>query len=231
MKKVIVTGASSGIGLSTAKHFDDQDFDVLNISRRPCPIETVTSIACNLLGDEAETQLRAFLPEWVGDSEQTILIHNAAQLYSDTVTSCTPESLRSVLEINVVAPSMLNRLVIPLMKAGSSIIYIGSTLSEKAVANSFSYVTSKHALLGMMRATCQDLAGQGIHTACVCPGFTDTEMLRDHVPADVLPMLADMSAYGRLVEPEEIAESVFWAATHPVINGAVIHTNLGQIER
>ena len=62
-----------------------------------------------------------------------------------------------------------------------SIIYIGSTLSEKGVANSCSYVTSKHAVVGLMRSTTQDLVGKGIHTACICPGFTDTEMLKNHV--------------------------------------------------
>jgi 3-oxoacyl-[acyl-carrier protein] reductase len=67
------------------------------------------------------------------------------------------------------------------MGPGSSVLYVGSTLSEKAVPGSFSYVVSKHAQLGMMRATCQDLMGTGIHTAMVCPGFTDTEMLRNHL--------------------------------------------------
>ena len=40
-----------------------------------------------------------------------------------------------------------------------------------------------------------------------------------------------MSTFGRLVAPEEIAETLYWSAHHPVINGAVLHANLGQIER
>jgi NAD(P)-dependent dehydrogenase (short-subunit alcohol dehydrogenase family) len=83
----------------------------------------------------------------------------------------------------------------------------------------------------MMRATCQDLAGRQIHTACICPGFTDTEMLRTHVPADAMDAISGMSAFERLVRPEEIADTLFWAARSPVINGAVIHANLGQVER
>jgi NAD(P)-dependent dehydrogenase (short-subunit alcohol dehydrogenase family) len=86
-------------------------------------------------------------------------------------------------------------------------------------------------MIGMMRATCQDLAGREIHTACICPGFTDTEMLREHVPEDALSSVAAMSAYSRLVNPDEIADTLHWAATNPVINGSVIHANLGQIER
>jgi len=84
----------------------------------------------------------------------------------------------------------------------------------------------------MMRATCQDLAGRGIHTACVCPGFTDTEMLRAHVGEDpeILKAIASMSTFDRLVTPAEIATTIKFAADNQVLNGAVIHANLGQKE-
>jgi len=51
------------------------------------------------------------------------------------------------------------------------------------------------------------------------------------VPEDALSSVAAMSAYSRLVNPDEIADTLHWAATNPVINGSVIHANLGQIER
>ena len=162
---------------------------------------------------------------------RTVLIHNASRLVNDSAAQTASESLRQTLEINLVAPNTLNGFAIPFMKPGSSILYVGSTLGEKAVPNSFSYALSKHGLIGMMRATCQDLAGLGIHTACVCPGFTDTEMLRSHVPAEAMDAVRNMSAYNRLIEPREIAETLFWASRNPVINGAVVHANLGQVQR
>jgi NAD(P)-dependent dehydrogenase (short-subunit alcohol dehydrogenase family) len=84
----------------------------------------------------------------------------------------------------------------------------------------------------MMKATCQDLSGKQIHTACVCPGFTDTEMLREHVghQQEVLTDIASASTFGRLIDPSEIAETIMFAARSPVINGAVMHCNLGQKE-
>ena len=82
----------------------------------------------------------------------------------------------------------------------------------------------------MMRSTCQDLAGGKIHTACVCPGFTDTQMLRDHVGEESMDFVAGMSAFKRLIEPDEIASTVLFAASNPVLNGATIHANLGQVE-
>ncbi len=228
--KVIVTGASSGIGEQTAAVFLSDGHEVLNISRRPCPVKGVVNISCDLTDSSAEQTLADQIIPWLGANTPTILIHNAAKLAKDSVTTTSPDAMRDVLEINVIAANLLNHLLLPNMAAGSSVIYVGSTLGEKAVANTFSYVVSKHAIVGMMRATCQDLSGTGIHTACVCPGFTDTEMLRAHVPEDVLPALGQMTAYGRLIDPKEIAETIFWASKNPVINGAVIHANLGQIE-
>ena len=164
------------------------------------------------------------------NAEEIVLVHNAARLTSDKVDSTDSDELRQTMEINLIASNTLNKNLIPFMKPGSSILYIGSTLSEKAVPNSFSYVTSKHAVIGMMRATCQDLISTGIHTSCICPGFTDTEMLRSHVPDEFMDSVRAMSAYGRLVDPGEIAVTIFWASQNPVINGSIIHANLGQIE-
>ena len=57
-------------------------------------------------------------------------------------------------------------------------------------------------------------------------------MLRAHVGEDptVLTSIAGGSAFGRLIEPTEVAELLFFSAENPIINGAVLHGNLGQIE-
>ncbi|MEM7216803.1 MAG: SDR family oxidoreductase [Pseudomonadota bacterium] len=230
MKLLIVTGASAGIGLAAAETFRNADFQVVNLSRRPCPADGVRSIACDLADPSSRAALAAELGELLGSADSICLIHNAARLDNDKVGETDSDTLRAIYELNLIAPNTLNNLAIPHMRTGSSILYVGSTLSEKAVPNSFSYVTSKHATIGMMRATCRDLAGGTIHTACVCPGFTDTEMLREHVPADAMSAVAAISAFGRLIEPQEIADLLLFAANNPVINGAVLHANLGQVE-
>ncbi len=236
LKCLVITGASAGIGLATAGRFLAEGFRVVNISRRPCPADGVVQLSADL-GDSTSLEgIRASLEAAVSGASRVVVIHNAARMLKDTVETMDDAALRAVFEVNLVAPNTLNRMLLPHMRAaparnGSAILYVGSTLSEKAVPGSFSYVTSKHALIGMMRATCQDLSGSGIHTACICPGFTDTEMLRKHVPADAMGAVSVMSAFGRLIDPGEIAETLRWAADNPVINGAVIHANLGQVER
>ncbi len=231
MPHLVITGASAGIGAATAELFQNNGFDIVNLSRKPCPVTGVTNIRCDLSELDFIQAIQDELYNALGDSTQITLIHNAALLINDNIASTDSEQLRRVLEINVVAASSLNQILIPRMGTGSSVLYVGSTLGEKAVPNSFTYATSKHAVIGMMHATCQDLAGSGVHTVCINPGFTNTEMLREHVPADVMPQIAAMSAFERLIEPEEIATALLFAAQNPVLNGAAINANLGQIER
>jgi NAD(P)-dependent dehydrogenase (short-subunit alcohol dehydrogenase family) len=227
---LLITGGSAGIGLSTASRFLKDDYNVVCLSRRPCPLEGVEHLRCDLAQPDFLETIRPALEPLLSQADSISVIHNASRLSNDIATDTPSDEFRDVLEINIVAPNTLNRFVIPFMKQGSSVLFVGSTLSEKAVPGSYSYVTTKHGMIGMMRSLCQDLAGTGIHTACVCPGFTDTEMLREHVPSDAIEAVSNMSAFGRLIEPTEIAETLFWATSNPVINGSVLHANLGQIE-
>ncbi|NEQ76506.1 MAG: SDR family oxidoreductase [Okeania sp. SIO2D1] len=232
-KYLVITGGSSGIGLAIAKLFLEKEFQVINLSRNLCPLKDVVNIQVDLAAKGFEENLNKELPPQLENSETVILVHNAARLDKDNVENIQANNLRDILEINVVAPTILNQIVMPKMSKGSAIIYVGSTLSEKAVPGAFSYVTSKHAAVGLMRATCQDLIDRGIHTACVCPGFTDTPMLRNHLNHDetIIEQIKTMNAQNRLIEASEIAQTIYFAATNPVINGAIVHANMGQKER
>jgi NAD(P)-dependent dehydrogenase (short-subunit alcohol dehydrogenase family) len=232
MQTAIITGASVGIGRATAHGFAERGYRVFNLSRRSCPLQGIHNIGCDLSVEaELQSACEALLPT-IAESDSVALVHNASQMLKDSATDCDSDSLRQVLETNVVAINSINQRLLGALPAGSSVLYVGSTLSEKAVPGAFSYVVTKHAQLGIMRATCQDLMGSGVHTALVCPGFTDTEMLRSHIGHDeeVLSAIAGLNSFGRLIAPEEIAGLLLWAHDNPVINGAVLHANLGQKE-
>ncbi len=232
MKTLVITGASKGIGFATAQQFANAGYRVLNLSRTPAPDSRIENHSIDLAYSDFEQQLQELM-DLVLDSGEICLVHNAGRMANDTALDTDTTSFQQMLNVNLVGPHIINQIILPKMTAGSSVIYIGSTLSEKAVPGTYSYVVSKHGLIGMMRATCQDVAGRGIHTACICPGFTDTEMLRTHVGEDmaVLESIGGACTFGRLVTPEEIADTIWFAAGNSVINGAVIHANLGQVER
>ena len=231
----IITGASSGIGAACAKLFRAAGREVVNVSRRTCPVDGVTNVLADLADTAALASLTSRLQHIIDDYSPTdiCIVHNAALMLSDTAQQCDDDALLRVLQVNVTAINAINRQLLPSLPRDSSILIVGSTLSEKAVPGAFSYIVSKHAQIGLMRATCQDLMGTGIHTALICPGFTDTEMLRNHIGNDalVIESISQMNSFGRLVQPEEIARLIVWAHDNPAINGAALHANLGQVER
>lgn len=232
-KHLIITGASSGIGYATAKLFQEDGYQVINLSRSKINLKNANHLTADLSKRDWSNEVSKKLSSILTDSSEISLIHNASMMQSDNVENIDINNLRDIYEVNLVAPSILNKIIIPYMKNGSSILYVGSTLSEKAVPQMSSYVTSKHGMIGLMRSTCQDLFGRYIHTACICPGATETEMLQEYVQGnqEALDMMAQTLSENRLISSEEIAKTLFFCAKNSVINGSVIHANLGIISQ
>lgn len=228
MKYAIITGASRGIGLATAEKFLQEGYRVINISRSACPISGVVSIPADFSMPLDIEKLTSGLQAAIGqDVSSMTLIHNAGVSLRDSVNTVTQETFERVMRTNVEVPRILNRLVLPMMPchAGSSILYVGSTLSYVGAPESFSYTISKHAILGMMRASAKDLAPQGIHSACICPSFTDTEMLGALFPGQQMTDL--VSSFGALITPAAIAKALFFAASMPECNGLLLPVDKG----
>lgn len=232
-KVLVITGASKGIGRSTASIFLQSGYKVINLSRSNPNLDNIIHISADFSDSDWPSKIKEELEGHLDSSKSISLIHSAGLLLKDSIEDVSSENFMRVLQVNIISATQLNQILLPFMANGSSIIYIGSTLSEKGVANSCSYVTSKHAVVGLMRSTTQDLVGKGIHTTCICPGFTDTEMLKNHVGGskEILREISKGIAFNRLVNPEEIAKTLFFAAENPVLNGSIIHANLGQIEK
>lgn len=229
-KFLLISGGSRGIGLATISLFLQQGYQVINLSRKQPPVDDVHHFTVDMSSLSWVDAVAEQLAQTLDAADQIVLVHNAAVLEKDSVLEIDPLSFQRVLQLNVIAASQLNTAILPKMKPGSSILYVNSTLGEQAVANTCSYVVSKHAQLGLMKTTCQDLFGSGIHTAAICPGFTDTEMLRDHVgnEQEILDYFSQQNAFGRLLEPGEIADTIWFCSQNPAINGSIIHANLGQ---
>jgi 3-oxoacyl-[acyl-carrier protein] reductase len=228
-KLVIVTGGSSGIGAAILEKFSQENYQVINLSRKNCRQKSVINLNVDL-SDPELSSVKNELVKYARKCNEIILIHNAFSYFKDSALNPSLKKIDKAVNVAIKSPMTLNKLIIPYMKNGSCIIYIGSTLSTKAVKNNFSYVTLKHAVIGMMKATVQDLFGKKISCFCICPGFTDTPMLNRHLPANLLKIIKSKNSFNRLVTPEEIAKTLFQLTISPAVNGAVIDLNLGQYD-
>ena len=191
----------------------------------------VESVQLDLVRDWRESQLafvQSLLQRHIRAPLRIALVHNAAFSFNDTAAAPALSGMSALLELSTVIPARMNELLIPRMQRGSSILFIGSTLSHKGVAGSLSYVTAKHALLGLARATAKDLYGTGIHSLSICPGPTETPMLRSLYGEQRLSMFAPLMSEGRLASPEEIAQVVLFAAQSPQMHGALIDAAFGE---
>ncbi len=229
---LIITGASRGIGKSVAEYFLQNSWKIINLSRTPCDIPHVINIKTDLGLKNWPEQFSEEIKGQIKSPERICLVHNAAFSYHDTIQSIDLDYFQQALQTNLFAPLILNKFFLPLMGENSSIIYMGSMLSEEATPGSASYIMIKHAIAGAMKATCQDLLDNpNIHTCCICPGATDTEMLRAIFTTEQLKKLAGNVSKKRLIQPNEIAALIYFCAQNPIVNGSLIHANLGPIQQ
>ena len=214
-KYLVITGGSRGIGEKTIACFIKQGWQTINISRTPCHLPGVVNFLMDLSAPALIEMQTAALQAAVKNADLLCLVHNAAYYKRDTIESVLQDDLQRMLDISLKSPAALNKIFIPLMKPGSSIVYIGSTLSEKAVPGAATYAISRHAIVGLMRVTCQDLNGKFIHTACVCPGLVDTKMLHDTMDQTTIDWFANNKIIGkRLLDPAEIANVIYFTRKH-----------------
>ncbi len=227
---LIISGSSRGIGKAVAELFTENGWSIWGIARSDagCAYERhfTFDLGCPDIG-ELVAELKQALEgqQW----SRIALVHNAFSYYKDSIDAPDLAAFNVAANVALKSPMAINAAVKPYMNSGSSIIYIGSTLAHKAVAGCAGYVTLKHAVAGLAKATCQDLAKSGIHSCCVHPGFTRTEMLSSHISDE--QAITDNLCIERLLAPSEVAEMVWFCQQHPMVNGAGIDVNLGQIEK
>lgn len=187
-KRVIVTGASSGIGRELAKQLVSSQAQVLATARRETLLhalkQEVTSLGVGgplyyLAGDITDADFRAQLVEyavtlWGGFD---ILINNAGVGAMGRFADSSERVMRQVMEVNFFAPVELTRLALPHLLQGQSpiIVNIGSVLGHRAVPLKSEYCASKFALHGWSDALRAELAAAGVDVTMVSPSTTDSE--------------------------------------------------------
>ncbi len=228
-KVVVVTGGANGIGKETAREFATRHGAVAIVDRdEKAGAATAKELASgggNVQFFPADVGVRAQVEKLIPDIVAKfggidILINNAGiQRYGSVLS--TPEELwDEVMSANLKSAYLMSRYAVPEIRkrGGGAIVITGSVQSFGAIINSLAYVVSKHALLGLARALALDHAKHNIRVNLVCPGATDTPLVRNAAaasdnPQRVLDSCASMHAIKRLIRPEEVAHVIVFLAS------------------
>ena len=225
----VVTGAASGIGRAVADRFAD---DNTLVALLDCDYDGGRAAAEQLqsrgnsceffqVDVTSEHQVRetiAAIVEQFGRIDH--LVNNAGITLVKGIEECTVEEFDRVLAVNVRSVFLLSKYCLAALRrsAQPSIVNIGSISSFVGQKGTPAYVASKGAVLMLSKALALDLAEYGIRVNSVCPGITDTPMLRFHLNSTADPEGTLIERCGRvplrrMLSPHEIADAVVYLSS------------------
>nr|WP_314143042.1 SDR family oxidoreductase [uncultured Rhodococcus sp.] len=220
---VIVTGASSGLGVAFARAAAEAGADVVLAARRVDKLAQTAELIDSVGGrsitvatdvvdpDQCTAMVEAAVTEF---GKVDILINNAGVGTAYPATRETPEQFRSVIDINLNGSYWAAQACGRVMAPGSSIVNISSILGlTTAGLPQAAYSASKAAIIGLTRDLAQQWgARKGIRVNAIAPGFFKSEMTDSYQPG-YLDSMAPRMILGRKGDPEELAATAIWLAS------------------
>lgn len=227
-KVAIISGAAGGIGRATALLFAQEGAAVGILDVRPDGNAVADRVrkAGGRAFFEACDVTRA--PDCRGAVERAlrefgalhILFNNAGIIRRASVVESSEEDWDQVMDVNVKGMFLLSKFAVPEIgrAGGGSVINMGSGWGLKAGARAAAYCASKGAVVQLTRAMAIDHGAQKIRVNCLCPGDTDTQMLRDEarqLGESSEQFLAEAAArpLGRVGSAEEVARAALYLAS------------------
>ncbi len=221
MKKVcVITGGSSGIGLSIVKLFLENDYFVFNLDLAPSTEGEFCS--CDVTNIE---QVTAIIKRISQEHTIDVLVSNAGIHFSANIENTSETDFDNVFNINVKGAYAAIKAVLPNMKKhnNGAIILMSSDQALIAKNNSFAYNLSKAALASMAKTTALDYAAFNIRANAVCPGTIETPLYHQAIDsyckksgankAEIHREEESLQPLNRLGQPEEVAELVLFLAS------------------
>lgn len=215
MNRVVLTGASSGIGLATAAAFLEAGYEVVSLARRPCPLrsERLRSITLDLMDAEAT---RSAARELAAEAPATTLVHCAGAIREKPVEETQLADLSALANLHLSAALSLVQANLEAMKeAHFGRIVLISTRAVLGLAKRTAYSSTKAGMLGLARTWALELAPHGVTVNVVAPGpIAETEMFEEIVPPDSPKMAAAARQIpaGRFGTPADVARAVLFFA-------------------
>jgi short-subunit dehydrogenase len=227
MQRILITGASRGIGRAIAEKLAGPDVVLLLHGRDQKALEETAASAklngarCELLiCDLSKPALIEKLITQVNSAPLDVLVNNAGVGLAKPLDEITLDEWNFTVAVNITAPFLLCKGLVPRMSSGASIVNILSGAARIGFPGWASYCMSKFALDGFSKALREELRPRGIRVINIYPGATDTDIW-DQVPGDW--------PREKMMRPESVAMAVKAALEQPS-NILVEDITLGIIE-
>ena len=228
-KIAIITGAAGSIGKITAKLFLEEGAKVMLVDLS----EDILKEAVSELNSEhakycvadvsKSTDVENYVNETVKSFGKIDVFFNNAGIEGEVVpiTDFPEEIFDKVISVNVKGAWLGNKYILPQLNDGGSIIMTSSVSGILGSVNFSAYITSKHAVVGIMRATAIEAAPRNIRVNSIHPGPVDNRMMRSIEEGEVAghaeevkKHLENSIPFGRYAEPLEVAKLVLFLASN-----------------
>lgn len=228
-KCCIITGGAGSLGLASAKLLLGAGAKVMLVDQNKDDLDrakTVLDKDDNVLTMSADVTKAEDTKSYIDRAIEIwgrldVLFSNAGLSGTNAPITDYPEDIfDDVIDVNVKGSFLALKYAIPHMTSGGSIIVTSSIMGVQARPNSVGYITSKHALIGMVRCVAREVAAQNIRVNILAPGpitndFQNTieGRMSKMMGVDATEMLNTMIPMGRHANVEEVAQSVLFLAS------------------
>ena len=232
-RHVLVTGAGSGIGAAIARRLASEGALLTLAGRRAQPLAALAQVlgpdralaVCDFDITDPGAIARGLETARAKFGHVSILVNNAGEAPSAAFEKTELDLWEKVIGVDLTGVFNVTKAALADLKAhghGARIINIASTAGLTGYAYVSAYCAAKHGVVGLTRALALELAKSGVTVNAVCPGFTDTPIIARSIEAIVAKTgrtaevaMAEFTKHnpqGRLVQPEEVADTVAWLA-------------------